>query len=116
MLHAVTDCTSDAAAFPLSLDRREICLNPFAAPACNISGLKGARTRLKNSMFSGPVTHLLSVLCRFDENPFTYQCETERNRKEKREEKKDEEKNAGFHISHFISRFEVISDILVVKG
>ena len=38
-------------------------LNPFTAPAGYISGLTDAWTPLKNSIFSGPITHLLSVLC-----------------------------------------------------
>ena len=42
---------------------RRPSLNPITAPACKISGLKDARTRLKNSIFSGPITHLLSMLC-----------------------------------------------------
>ena len=36
--------------------------NPFTAPDCKISGLKEPQTRLKNRIFSGPVTHLLSML------------------------------------------------------
>ena len=51
-------------------------INPFTARACNISGLKDAGTRLQacyipvkhvifrsSMLYSGPVTHLLSVLC-----------------------------------------------------
>ena len=38
-------------------------LNHFTAPACKISGLTDAQTPLKNSVCSGPITHLLSVLC-----------------------------------------------------
>ena len=42
----------------------QLVFNPFTAPACKISGLKDARTPLlKKSIFSSPVTHLLSVLC-----------------------------------------------------
>ena len=40
-------------------------INHFTAPASESSGLKESRTRLKNSIFSGPVTHLLSVLSVF---------------------------------------------------
>ena len=36
--------------------------NPFTAPACTISGLKGARMSLKNSLVSGLRTNLFSVL------------------------------------------------------
>ena len=39
-------------------------INPFVAPACKISGpLKDARTRQQTVLFSGPVRHLLSMLC-----------------------------------------------------
>ena len=39
-------------------------LNPFTAPACEMSKLKDAGTRLQTlSIFSGPITQLLSVLC-----------------------------------------------------
>ena len=39
-------------------------LNPFTAPACKISKLKDAGTRLQTlSTFSGPITQLLSMLC-----------------------------------------------------
>ena len=37
--------------------------NPFTAPACNISGLKDARAVPANSIFSGPIPHLLSMQC-----------------------------------------------------
>ena len=45
--------------WPVHLHR--LGINPFTAPTCKISGLKDARTRLKNSIFSGPITHLLSM-------------------------------------------------------
>ena len=38
-------------------------INSFTASACNISRLKDAWTHLKNYIFSGPITHLLSVRC-----------------------------------------------------
>ena len=38
-------------------------INPFTAPACNFFGPAHARTPLKNSIFSDPITHLLSVQC-----------------------------------------------------
>ena len=39
-------------------------INPFTAPAYKISGLKSAHTHTPaNSIFSSPVTNLLSVLC-----------------------------------------------------
>ena len=38
-------------------------INPFTAPARKITGLKDARTRLQTlSIFSGPMTHLFSML------------------------------------------------------
>ena len=37
-------------------------INPFTAPACKISGLKSAYTSA-DSIFEGPITNLLSVLC-----------------------------------------------------
>ena len=40
-----------------------VTINPFTAAACEISGLKDAPDAAANSIFSGPVTHLLSVLC-----------------------------------------------------
>ena len=40
-----------------------VSINPFTAPACKISWLKDAQMHLKNGIFSGPVTHLLSALC-----------------------------------------------------
>ena len=38
-------------------------MNPFTAPACNISGLKVHTCTSANSIFDGPVTNLLSILC-----------------------------------------------------
>ena len=49
-------------------------LNPFTAPVCNISRLKDAGTCLQTSIFSGPVTSTVNAV-RFDESPFTCQCE-----------------------------------------
>ena len=51
--------------------------NPFTAPACKISRLKDAWWCLKSNIFSGPVTHLLSLLCVSTKNPFTCQCQKE---------------------------------------
>ena len=48
-------------------------INHFTAPASESSGLKEPRTCLRNSIFSGPVIHLLSVLSVF----FTCHCEKE---------------------------------------
>ena len=52
-------------------------------------------------MFSGPVTSTLSDV-RFDEIPFTCQCE------------KEDKKGSGFQISHFYGSFS--NDIMAVKG
>ena len=41
-------------------------INPFTAPACKISGLKDAGTRLQTVDFSSPITHLLSSTCRYE--------------------------------------------------
>ena len=57
-------------------------------------------------IFSGPITHLLSVLWRFDENPFKCQCKKE-------EEKEQKKKLRGFQISHFYLSF---SNDIAVKG
>ena len=65
---------------------KEHCLNhrhwfnPFTATACEISGLKAARTRLQTVLFSDPITHLLSMLCVLI-NPFNM---PERNRRKKK--------------------------------
>ena len=37
-------------------------INPFAAPVCNISGLKDARNAPAKRVFSGPIVHLLLML------------------------------------------------------
>ena len=42
---------------------RGAAINPFTAPSCKISGLKNARKRPKNSIFSVLITDLFSVLC-----------------------------------------------------
>ena len=52
-------------------------------------------------MFSGPVTSTFSDV-RFDEIPFTCQCE------------KEDKKGSGFQISHFYGSFS--NDIIAVKG
>ena len=49
---------------------RDGVFNPFTATARNISGLNRARTSLQNSIFSGRITNLFSVLCVLDGNPF----------------------------------------------
>ena len=41
----------------------KVNFNPITATACKISGLNSVRTSLQNSTFSGPITHLFSILC-----------------------------------------------------
>ena len=53
-----------------------LSLNPFTAPACNISGLKDARTRLQTVNFPVYATSASNAMS-FDENRFTSQCEKE---------------------------------------
>ena len=48
--------------FVLCFEHFLIVFNPFTAPACKISGLKDEWMRLQKSMFSNPITHLLSML------------------------------------------------------
>ena len=69
-------------------------INPFTAPAYKISGLKDARTHLRNSLFSSPVTSF-SVM-RLGENLLRSQCEKEKRLKD-------------FKCCTFIGRFEVTS-------
>ena len=52
-------------------------INPFSAPACQISGLKSTRTNLQTVYFwSYNKCDVNSV--RFGEHPFTYYCEKEK--------------------------------------
>ena len=78
-----------------------LSLNPFAATACEISGLKDARTRLQTVYLAGPITPTSSAM-RFHENPVTCQCE------------KENKKADGFHIWHLYWSF--LSDTAAVKG
>ena len=55
--------------------------NPFTAPACKISGLKDARTHLKNRIFSGPLTSPFSAV-HFDGNPLQSPCGKEKKKAE----------------------------------
>jgi len=70
--------------------------NPFTAPAYKISGLKYTRMCLQTVYFP-----IFSAV-RFDENPFTCQCENE------------DKKAKGFQISYFYWSF--LSYIMAVKG
>ena len=76
-------------------------ISPFTAPACNISGLKDARTRLQTVYFPVLNTSTFNAV-RFDENPFKCQYE------------KENKKAEGFHISHFYWSFS--SENMAVKG
>ena len=51
-----------------------IIINPFTAPACKISGLKDARTRLQTVDFRSNNATTFNAT-RFDGNPVTSQCE-----------------------------------------
>ena len=73
-------------------------INPFAAPACKMSGLKDAR---KQCIFRSYGSSTFNVI-RFDENPFICLCE------------KEDKKAEGFQIWHFYWSFS--NDILAVKG
>ena len=48
-----------------------------------------------NSIFSSPITSTFNAV-RFNENPFTCQCE------------KEDRNSEGFQILHFIGHFEII--------
>ena len=52
-------------------------INPFTAPACKMSGLKDARTRLRTVYFPVPWQFAFNAI-RFDENLFTYLCKKRR--------------------------------------
>ena len=80
---------------------RNHMFNPFTAPACKISGLKDARTRLQTVPYFRSYTPAFNAV-RFDNNPFTCQCETE------------DKKAKGFRILFFYWSFS--SKILAVKG
>ena len=75
--------------------------NPFTAPACKISRLKDARTRLQTYIFRSSGTSTF-IAMRFDKNPLTHHCE------------KEDKMVEGFQISHFYWLFS--SDIMAVKG
>ena len=59
-----------------------------------------------NSIFPGPVTLVLSMPCGFDGDPFTSQCEKEKNKKAFEFQE--------FQITHF--QGSLSDDILAVKG
>ena len=52
-----------------------ICINPFTAPACKHSGVKGAHLHVANSLVGGPITNLTFSTVHFSRNPFTCSCE-----------------------------------------
>ena len=59
-----------------------VTFNPFTAPACKASGLKVHGRACKQHVFWLYITSTFNAI-RFDENPFTCQCEKE-NKKAKR--------------------------------
>jgi len=71
-------------------------VNPFTAPACNFSGLKEARKHA-HSIYSGPLTHLLSMLCVLMQLVSHAGAEKEAKRLK------------GFILGTFIGRFQVTS-------
>ena len=73
-------------------------LNPFTGPACTISELKDARTRLQIVSYNTSTVNAT----RFDKAPFTCQCE------------KEDKKAEGLGILLFYWSFS--SDITTVKG
>ena len=75
-------------------------INPFIAPACKDSGLKDALTRLQTVCFRSYSTSICNAV-RFDESPFTCQCEEE------------DKKAEGFQVSHFYGLSS--NDIMAVK-
>ena len=56
----------------------EPLISPFTAPACQISGLTDAPA---SSVFSGPITHLLSMLYVLIKNSFHMPLQAKRRRK-----------------------------------
>ena len=55
-----------------------VCVNPCTAPACKISGMKDARTRLQTVYFQSYNTSTVNaIITRFDENRLTCVCENE---------------------------------------
>ena len=82
----------------IDIETERVCFNPFTAPVCKISGPEDAWTHLKNSRFSGPITHLLSVIImRLDENPSHDSA------------KKTAKRLKGCKFCTFISRFQMTS-------
>ena len=73
-------------------------LNPFTAPACTISGLKDARTRLQFFYIPTYMLHNTSTfsVMRHDENLFTCQC------------KKEDKKAYCFKFRTFMCCFQMI--------
>jgi len=69
-------------------------INSFTAPACKISGLKDAGTRLQTGYFLVLNTSTFSAI-RFDENPFKCQYE------------KETKNLKDFIFRTFIGRFQV---------
>ena len=56
------------------MNNKHRIINPFTAPAGNISGWKLQRRAYKQYIFRSYDTSTFNAMC-FDENPFTCQCE-----------------------------------------
>ena len=54
-----------------------VIFNPFTATPCKIFGLKDARTCLQTVYFLGPITLNFNSM-HFDGDPFTCQCEKQK--------------------------------------
>ena len=100
--------TTRSTRWPFAMHTRS--LNPFTAPSCKISERrKNSRIRLQTVYFqSGPITHLLSMLCFLWKSGHM----SVRKREEKKKEKKKRLKE--FQISHFYWSFSI--NIIAVKG
>ena len=61
--HCDLDCREELGCCLQGQGHSKGSFNPFTAPACKISRLKGARTCLKNSIVSGLTANLFSALC-----------------------------------------------------
>lgn len=77
----------------------DITFNPFVVPGCKMSVLKNARTRLQNSIFSGPAANGLSMLCVLMQIVLYASAKN---------------KTRGFESSHFYWSF--LCCIMTVKG
>ena len=102
-----TDVTPVPVFFPTRVALCEcycLCLNPFIVPVCKIAGLKDAERHVPaNSIFSGPITHLLWMLCVLMKLLSRASVK-----------KKKKKKAKGFWILHF--KWSFSRNIVAVKG